>query len=530
MTEPQLIQRLKDGDQHAARTLYDAHVDRVFRICYRFAGEDHLAQDFTQETFVRAFTKIDTFRGESAFGTWLGSIATTVSLNGLRKVKRFRGRETVLHDDLRASGGGPGVEPDVKAKLHRAVDELPTGYRTVFLLHDLEGYTHEEIGTMLGIKAGTRHIEVTTLPGPQPPAGGARRPRGRMGMLKDQMGDMDNTGDTGHTADAGSAGGTGEMERFLAFLRREAADYHEPPAAPAEAMWAAVETRLAEDSLADVMDDEPFNAVGYHEPPAAPREAMWARIESAWVARRPVEQAAVETTAGPVRLAGVRTLRRRPRRTVIWLTGAAAASVALATALGRGERLPIPGEAEMVAATDAGPIAPPAAAGTSVPSLVEEPLETSRQFAAIPPPPAADPATRPGSAGAAPPLRAAVSLPSTQPAGPGPSRAQANDYDAYRHLDQAATLLVAFRTDIGSDESQRDLARWARELLVETRSRLATPAAEGQRERALLQDLELVLVQIARLGPDAPDFERELARESMEQQGTLMRLRSASGT
>ena len=155
VTEPQLIQRLKDGDQHAARTLYDAHVDRVFRICYRFAGEDHLAQDFTQETFVRAFTKIDTFRGESAFGTWLGSIATTVSLNGLRKVKRFRGRETVLHDDLRASGGGPGVEPDVKAKLHRAVDELPTGYRTVFLLHDLEGYTHEEIGTMLGIKAGT---------------------------------------------------------------------------------------------------------------------------------------------------------------------------------------------------------------------------------------------------------------------------------------------------------------------------------------------------------------------------------------
>ncbi len=364
-----------------------------------------------------------------------------------------------------------------------------------------------------------------------------------MGVLKDQMGDMDNTGDTGHTADACSAGDTGDMERFLAFLRREAADYHAPPPAPAEAMWAAVETRLAEDSLAedslaDVMDDELFDAAGYHEPPAAPREAMWARIESAWVARRPVGQGAGETTAGPVRLGVVRTLGRRPRRTVIWLTGAAAASVALAAALGRGERLPIPGEAEMVAAaapasvaaTDAGPIAPPAAAATSVPSLVEEPLETSREFAAVTAPPAADPATRPGSAGAPPPGSAAVSLPSTQPAGHGPSRAQANDYDASRHLDQAATLLVAFRTDIGSDESQRDLARWARELLVETRSRLATPAAEGQRERALLQDLELVLVQIARLGPDAPDFERELARESMEQQGTLMRLRSASGT
>ncbi len=155
VTEPQLVQRLRDGDQDAARALYDTHVDRVFRICYRFAGDDHLAQDFTQATFVRAFTKIDTFRGEAAFGTWLGSIATTVSLNGLRKVKRFRSRETSLHDDLRGSSGPDGLEPDLKARLRSAIDELPAGYRTVFLLHDLEGYTHEEIGAMLGIKSGT---------------------------------------------------------------------------------------------------------------------------------------------------------------------------------------------------------------------------------------------------------------------------------------------------------------------------------------------------------------------------------------
>lgn len=153
MTE--LIQRLRAGDEGAARELYDAHVDRVFRICYRFAGEDHLAQDFTQETFVRAFTKIDTFRGEAAFGTWLGSIATTVSLNGLRKVKRFRTRETELDDELRSVSTGPRVEPDLQTKLNRAIDDLPDGYRTVFILHDLEGYTHEEIGGMLGIQAGT---------------------------------------------------------------------------------------------------------------------------------------------------------------------------------------------------------------------------------------------------------------------------------------------------------------------------------------------------------------------------------------
>ncbi|MDX1576981.1 MAG: sigma-70 family RNA polymerase sigma factor [Gemmatimonadota bacterium] len=155
MTEPRLIERLRDGDHGAARELYDAHVDRVFRICYRFAGEDHLAQDFTQETFVRAFTKIDTFRGDAAFGTWLGSIATTVSLNGLRKVKRFRGRETELDDELRSGQARSRIEPDLKDDLERAIDDLPDGYRTVFILHDLEGYTHEEIGGMLGIQSGT---------------------------------------------------------------------------------------------------------------------------------------------------------------------------------------------------------------------------------------------------------------------------------------------------------------------------------------------------------------------------------------
>jgi len=155
VTEPQLVQRVRDGDHAAARELYDAHVDRVYRICYRFAGEEHMAQDFAQETFVRAFTKIDTFRGDSRFGTWLGSIAATVSLNGLRKAKRFRGRETELLDDFRAAPTGSRLEPDLESKLQIAIEGLPDGYRTVFILHDLEGYTHEEIGGMLGIQAGT---------------------------------------------------------------------------------------------------------------------------------------------------------------------------------------------------------------------------------------------------------------------------------------------------------------------------------------------------------------------------------------
>lgn len=348
-----------------------------------------------------------------------------------------------------------------------------------------------------------------------------------------------------------------DASRFARFVRREAADYHDPPETPAEAMWAGIETRLgaaatpgapiatddATDGAADLGDglpgvdravDHPFDVLGYHDPPRAPREAMWERIEAEWVARQPEDPGARKAARGPLRLVVARTLGRRPGRTTVWLTGAAAASVALAVALDRGAQLPVPAEPEMVAATDSGPLAPTAAEEALALSAVEEPLETSRQFAAADPPLAADPApaTTPGRLEADPQVRAAVSLPSQRPVGPaGP--AGADEYDMSRmsrHLDRTQALLVAFRTDIGTDESQRDLARWAREFLVETRSLLNTPAAEGQRERALLQDLELILVQIARLGPDAPDFERELARESMERQGTLMRLRSASGT
>lgn len=153
--EPTLIRRVIGGDGQAARALYDAHVDRVYRLCYRMAGEDHLAQDFTQEAFVRAFSRLEEFRGEASFGTWLYSIATSVALNGLRKRKRFREREIELEDGPVGTVRPDGLEPDLKERLELAIDGLPEGYRTVFLMHDLEGFTHEEIGAALGVQPGT---------------------------------------------------------------------------------------------------------------------------------------------------------------------------------------------------------------------------------------------------------------------------------------------------------------------------------------------------------------------------------------
>jgi RNA polymerase sigma-70 factor (ECF subfamily) len=98
--DQELISRVLAGDPRAERALYDTHVDRVFRLVYRMAGDLDRAQDYTQETFIKAFARLGDFRGEAAFSTWLGSIAISITLNGLRKVKRASEREMVLDDSL----------------------------------------------------------------------------------------------------------------------------------------------------------------------------------------------------------------------------------------------------------------------------------------------------------------------------------------------------------------------------------------------------------------------------------------------
>ena len=155
-----LIERARRGDASAHRALYDAHVDRIYRLTYRLTGREDLARELTQDTFVRAFSRLEDFRGDSAFGTWLHPIAVTITLNVLRRLKRERTREAPLEDALTVSDSAPYSDPLLRDRVMAAVNALPEGCRTVFMMHDSEGFTHEEIAAALGVTEGTSKAQL----------------------------------------------------------------------------------------------------------------------------------------------------------------------------------------------------------------------------------------------------------------------------------------------------------------------------------------------------------------------------------
>ena len=167
MEPTSLVARVLAGDQDAERELYDAHVDRVYRLVYRMVGDGELAADYTQDTFIRTFDRLATFRGESALSTWITAIAISVVYNGQRKVKRLRAREVDLEYADPVATPSREADPDLKVKLAAAIEGLPMGYRTVFLMHDVEGYTHLEIGSALGIQEGTSKAQLSRARSPR---------------------------------------------------------------------------------------------------------------------------------------------------------------------------------------------------------------------------------------------------------------------------------------------------------------------------------------------------------------------------
>jgi RNA polymerase sigma-70 factor (ECF subfamily) len=153
MTESQVIRQAADGDARAIRTLYDRYAPRVFAVVRRIAGDDELAQDYAQEAWIRAIRALPSFRGDSRFSTWLHRIAVNAALQALRRSETRRRREAPFPAEVPV--GPRGGDTLLQRRLERALDTLPEGMRRVLILHDVEGYTHEEIGDALGVTAGT---------------------------------------------------------------------------------------------------------------------------------------------------------------------------------------------------------------------------------------------------------------------------------------------------------------------------------------------------------------------------------------
>ena len=143
------------GDRRAFERVYRAHVDRVHALCLRMLGDRGAAEEATQDVFVRAWGKLALFRGESAFSTWLHRLAVNVVLTRRETLGRER-RRTVDDADGEVVHALPArpVVPGDRMDLERAIAALPPGARRVFVLHDVEGYRHEEIAERLGITAG----------------------------------------------------------------------------------------------------------------------------------------------------------------------------------------------------------------------------------------------------------------------------------------------------------------------------------------------------------------------------------------
>ena len=154
-----VVRRAQSGDVAAFESLYRAHAPAIYLLCHRMTRDEPEARELTQDAFVRAWERLPSFRGESAIGTWLHRLAVNVVLNRFRADRR---RElTSLTEDLPAPRtAGSALGADDRIDLDAAIGQLPKGARTVFVLHDMCGYSHDEIAEMTGIAAGTARAQL----------------------------------------------------------------------------------------------------------------------------------------------------------------------------------------------------------------------------------------------------------------------------------------------------------------------------------------------------------------------------------
>lgn len=164
--EDALVERARRGDVDAFELLYRTHSGRVHALCLRLAGEPTEARELVQDTFIHAWEALPRFRGDSNLTTWLHRIAVNAMLERRRRDRRRMARVSLAEDEDEAetapSGGGfvPPADVATAIDLERAIAALPPGVRRAFVLHEVEGYTHEEVAGMTGLATGTLRAQL----------------------------------------------------------------------------------------------------------------------------------------------------------------------------------------------------------------------------------------------------------------------------------------------------------------------------------------------------------------------------------
>ena len=160
MSDPREDVRLAQaGDEAAFERLYRAHAGRVYALCLRLVADGAWAEELVQDVFVRAWERLGSFRGESAFSSWLHRLTVNLVFATRRAAGR-RGRREITADLEEIGAAGRNPHPGIKMDLDKAIAALPNGARVVLVLYDIEGYGHEEIARMTGIASGTSKAQL----------------------------------------------------------------------------------------------------------------------------------------------------------------------------------------------------------------------------------------------------------------------------------------------------------------------------------------------------------------------------------
>jgi RNA polymerase sigma-70 factor (ECF subfamily) len=150
------VKRAQAGDVNAFESVYREHSGRTYALCLRLVGGDsNDATELMQDVFVRAWRKLDTFRGECAFSSWLHRLAVNTMLENARTDGRRTARVLPMDDTSRLSGAARSSGIELRLDMETAIAALPKGARLAFVLHDVEGYQHQEIAAQLSVSVGT---------------------------------------------------------------------------------------------------------------------------------------------------------------------------------------------------------------------------------------------------------------------------------------------------------------------------------------------------------------------------------------